>query len=164
MHLPVFVLPAFLDPRTPIDLTANDIKVMAMDTVTFGLGHGDIVRAYTAAGMRFEDKMDIWAFARMLAKIAHGYHVAVHGIFPIQESPLVPIILGTRSDARNWIGSIEQDPLPSRTPALHLLQDVALEADEGGQGMAVRIKLFAPHGGPTYALATRLQAPNPAGP
>ena len=44
--------------------------------------------------MRFGDRMDVWAFGKMLAKIARSYHVAVHGLFPLDQSPLVPIILG----------------------------------------------------------------------
>lgn len=162
MHLPVFTLPAFLDPHKPLDPAANGIDVMAIDTATFGPGPAEVVREHAAAGVKIEDRMDIWAFLRMLAKIAHGHHVSVHGIFPLHESPLVPLILGQRWDARNWIGNTERDPLPSDRPALHLLQDLPLESDNGSHGMAVRIKLFASHQSPTYALATRLQAPGVA--
>ncbi|WP_217540240.1 hypothetical protein, partial [Stenotrophomonas sp. GbtcB23] len=67
---------------------------MAIDTLHFGMGEGRLVRDWIAKCMRIEDRMDIWAFVRLLAKIAHGYHVAVYGQFPLNESPLVPIILG----------------------------------------------------------------------
>lgn len=156
MHMPVFVLPAFLNPQRPPSPTANDVEVFAIDTLTFGVGQSEVLREHSARGVRFQDRLDIWAFVRMLAKIAHGHHVAIHGMFPLEESPLVPIILGTRSDAKNWIGCTEQDPLPSDRTSMHLLQDIPLEGEDGSKGMAVRIKLFAPHNAPTYALATRL--------
>lgn len=162
MHLPVFVLPAFLDPKRPMDPTVSQLDIMAVDTLHFGLGKGELVREYQAQGMRFEDRMDVWAFARMLAKIAHSYHVAVHGLFPLEQSPLVPIILGRRSDALNWIGTTSTDALPSGGQALHLLQHLPLESDDGGTGMAVRIKLFARDPTPTYALATRIEPPEAA--
>ncbi|WP_132985020.1 HNH endonuclease [Luteimonas terricola] len=159
MHLPVFVLPAFLDPRKPMDPRVQKLEIMAVDTLHFGVGQGELVREYQAQGVRFDDRLDVWAFAKLLAKIAHGYHVAIHGMFPLQESPLVPIILGQRSDALNWIGNTLEDPLPSGGTALHLLQHLPLEADDGGRGAVVRIKLFATDPTPTYALATRLEAP-----
>ncbi len=156
MHLPVFVLPAFLDPRKPMDPHIQKLEIMALDTLHFGMGQGELVREYQAQGVQFEDRLDVWAFVRLLAKIAHGYHVAIHGMFPLQESPLVPIVLGQRSDALNWIGNTLEDPLPSGGSALHLIQHLPLEADDGGRGTAVRIKLFATDPTPTYVLATRL--------
>ncbi len=158
MHLPVLTLPGFLNPKFPPDPSAEGIEVSAMDTLTMGLGKGEIVREHASVGMQFQDRMDICSFVRMLAKIAHGYQVAVHGAFPIEQSPLVPIILGKRWDARNWIGCTEQDPLPSDRQCLHLLQDVPLTGGDGSSASMIRIKLFADYPSPTYALAARLQA------
>lgn len=159
MHLPVFVLPAFLDSRRPLALHAQEMEIMAIDTLHFGIDEGKLAREHKAKGIRFEDRLDVWAFVRLLAKIAHGYHVAIYGQFPLNESPLLPIILGRRRDAVNWIGNTLQDPLPSGGTALHLIQHLPLQADDGSGGTAVRIKLFAAHSTPTYALATRLTAP-----
>src|SRR5690606_9986380 len=117
----------------------------------------ELVREYQARGMRFEDRMDLWAFVKMLAKIAHSYHVAVHGVFPLEQSPLVPIILGQRSDALNWVGTTLTDTLPSGGQYLHLLHHAALESEDGSHAWAVRIKLFAHDPTPTYALATRIE-------
>ncbi len=100
--------------------------------------------------------MAIWDFVRLLAKIAHGYHVATRGMFPLEESPLVPIILGTRRDARNWIGCIAEHPLPSDRSALHLLNDEILKGDDQSECVAVWIKLFATQGTATYVLASRI--------
>lgn len=162
MHLPVFVLPAFLDPRRAMDPAVSQLEITAVDTLHFDLRQGEVVREYQAQGIRFEDQMDLWAFVKMLAKIAHSYHVAVHGVFPLEQSPLVPIIRGQSSDALNWVGTTLTDTLPSGGLALHLLHHAALESDDGSQASAVRIKLFAHGPTPTYALATRLERPETA--
>ncbi len=156
MHLPVFALPALLDPSKPIS-SREGIDVVAVQTTTFGSAIYQTIRSKGAVGLRIHDRLDVPAFGRMLAKIAHGYHVAVHGVFPLEESPLAAIILGTRWDAHNWIGNTEQDPLPSDRPALHLLQDLPIKGDDGECGTVVRIKLFASQPSPTYALVTRMQ-------
>ena len=162
MHLPVFVLPAFLDSRRAIDPAASQLHIMALDTLHFGLRQGELVREYQARGIRFEDRVDLWAFVKMLAKIAHSYHVAVDGLFPLAQSPLVPIILGERSDAQNWIGTTFTDTLPSGGQALHLLHHAALESNNASQAWAARIKLFAHVSTPTYAVATRISTPQDA--
>lgn len=154
MHLPVFAAPAFLTPQSPPRFPREDLNVVAIDTATFGLEGNKVFREHKAKGVHFEDKMDVWAFVRMLAKIAHGHHVAVRGLFPLEESPLLPIILGKSPDAANWIGNTEHDPLPARGNVLHLLQDVS--AEEDSRATMVRIKLFAMLNAPTYALATRI--------
>lgn len=157
MHLPVLALPGFLDPLNPPTPDANRVDVVALETLHFGVDQSLTLRNLKAFGVRIHERMDIWSFVRMLAKIAHGYHVAIRGMFRLEESPLIPIILGARHDARNWIGCTDEHPLSSDRPALHLLHEAPLEGDEGCECIAVRIKLFAPHGTATYILATQLR-------
>lgn len=47
MHLPVLTLPAFLNPKFPLDPSAEGIDVSAMDTLTMGIGEGKTVREQT---------------------------------------------------------------------------------------------------------------------
>lgn len=159
MHLPVLSLPGFLDPLHPPSPDVNRIDITALDTIQFGIGQSQALRDRSAVGVRIHDRMALWSFVRMLAKIAHGYHVATRGLFPVEESPLLPIILGKRHDSRNWIGCIDQYPLPSDRPALHLLSEEPLVGEDQSECITVRIKLFAPHGTATYVLATRLSPP-----
>lgn len=159
MHLPVFLPPRFLDPQRPPDPGTEKLEVMALDTIHFGLENGKLVRESQAQGVRFDDRMDVWAFVRLLAKIAHGYHVAVNGAFPLRESPLLPIILGQRLDAINWIGNTTHPNLPSGGAALHPLHHLPVESDDGTRGTAVLVKLFSTHPTATYTLATRFEAP-----
>ncbi|MBD8636712.1 HNH endonuclease [Stenotrophomonas sp. CFBP 13725] len=157
MHLPVLPLPGFLDPLHPPRPDAEQVDITAFDTIQFGTDQFQAIRPHSAVGVQIKDRMAIWDFVRMLAKIAHGYHVATRGMFPLEESPLVPIILGTRHDAKNWIGCIAEHPLPLDRPALHLLNDETLEGDGQSECVALRIKLFATQGTATYILASRIR-------
>lgn len=159
LHLPVFARPGFLDGGNPPG-PRKEIHVAAIDTATFGKDAIDVVREHKAAGVRFEDRLDIWAFVHMLAKIAHAYHVAIEGSFPAEESPLLPLLFGKHSDAGNWIGNVEDVPLVKpESSALHLICLDHLQGDDGSVCSVVRLKLFSTVSGPTYAMATRLQAP-----
>lgn len=62
MHLPVLTLPGFLNPKFPPDPSAEGIEISAMDTLTMGLGEGEIVREHASVGMQFQDRMDICSF------------------------------------------------------------------------------------------------------
>ncbi|QQP97962.1 HNH endonuclease [Lysobacter enzymogenes] len=162
LHLPVLALPYFLDHDRPPTPETKHINVDAIETLTFGLDNSDLIGRNQAVGARFEDEVDLWAFVRMLAKIAHGYHVAMRGVFPMEESPLVPIIMGERVDAQNWVGCTkQQDALPDGRSALHLLQEDVLTGADGSKCSTVRIKLFAGQPTCTYVLATRLTLAEP---
>lgn len=152
MHLPSFAMPAFFDPSKPISV-CDGIDLVAIETATFCQNSAALVQRHDAVGIKFNDRIDIPAFVRMLAKIAHGYCVAKRGLFPFEESPLIPIISGERFDARNWIGNLVNDPLPQGSCSLHLLGDRLLSSDDGGTGVAVFIKLFAQLPSPTPAAS-----------
>lgn len=138
MHLPALPLPGLLDPLYPPRPDPEQVDIIALDTIQFGTDQFQAIWPGSAVGVQVNDRMAIWYFVRMLAKIAHGYHVATRGMFPLEESPLIPIILGTRRDARNWIGCNAEHPLPSDRPALHLLSEAALEDDDQSECGAVR--------------------------
>lgn len=159
MSFPLLTLPRALDPEK--ELTGDDgVDVFGVDTIHFGTEHLERKHPDATRGARIHDRIDVISFVRLLAKIAHGYHVSVHGMFPLQESPLIPIILGQRLDARNWIGGMEEHPLQSDSHSLHLLAEDTLPADNGSQAVAVRMKLFAPQNAPTYVALSRLIAPS----
>ena len=159
VHLPIFIPPLCLGGR------AQDKNPEGMECVGIATLHiGDPVetlRQYSATGIRFETPMDVWAFARMLSKIAHSYHVAEKGWFPIDESPVVPVVLGERKRVKDWIGTLDSNQLEKPgSQALHLMNIAELIAPDGSVCSVVRIKLFAPMNGPTYAVVTRIQLPS----
>lgn len=158
MSFPLFTVPRALDPEK--ELTADEgVEVFGVDTIHFGTEHLERKHHGAARGVLVHDRIDVISFTRLLAKIAHSYHVSVHGMFPLQESPLIPIILGHRMDAKNWVGGIEEHQLPSDSPSLHLLAENSLSGDDESQAVAVRMKLFAPHHAPTYIAISRIMPP-----
>jgi len=110
-----------------------------------------------AVGIKFVDRIDVWSFVRMLAKIAHAYYIAEKGWFPSNQSPVLPLIMGSSRHAKQWIGCLddEQLTLPD-SKALHLLDIVELTGDDGSVCSIVRIKLLSTIHGPTYAVAVRI--------
>ncbi len=158
MSFPLLTLPRIMDPDK--DLTDEEgVDLLGTDTIHFGTERLQRGHIGAARGARIEDRIDVISFVRLLAKIAHSYHVAINGLFPLHESPLIPIILGERMDAKNWIGGMEEHPLPSDRPALHLIAEDPMFGDDGSRSVAVRIKLFAPHQTPTYVAMTRIMPP-----
>jgi hypothetical protein len=156
VHLPVFMLPLRLggnaDGRNP-----SALEVCAIDTLHLG-DVATVVRAQNAVGVQFDDRIDLWAFARMLGKVAHCYYIAETGWFPLQESPVLPVLMGKSDKAREWIGCIEHAPLVKPgSKALHLMDITDLTGSDGSVCSVVRIKLFSPTSGPTYAVVTRVR-------
>ena len=157
IHLPVFIPPLILG-GVPKYGDVEGMEIMALDTLHIGDAKR-VMREHAAVGIRFEDRMDTWAFIRMLAKIAHGFHIAQQGWFPQIESPVLPVIMGTSNLAMPFIGCLESDSLVKPgSNALHLMDIHGITGADGSVCTVVRIKLFAPALGPTYAVVTRLQA------
>jgi len=122
---------------------------------------GDVQRVlslHQATGFKTDTRVDVRAFARMLAKIAHCYHVQQRGFFPLAESPIVATILKDEGEPRIWLGTTSNRPLELKvgSTAMHLLQIDDLESDDGSLCTVVRIRLFAPLRSPTYIVTTRL--------
>lgn len=157
MTFPLIPYPRFLMPLSP-PTSASGIEVYGVDTIHFGLGEAFANRPPSAEGVRIRDRIDVISFGRLLAKIAHGYHVALNGVASSLQSPLIPIILGKKSDFRNWVGGIEENHLGFKASIRHVLDSTTFEDDDGAEGLAVTVKLFSPSG-PTYVLATQRPSP-----
>jgi hypothetical protein len=133
---------------------------MGATTLHFG-DPTEMLRQQSAVGVRFDTPMDVWAFVRMLGKIAHSYHVAEKGWFPLDESPVVSVVLGKSMRAKEWIGTLDANHLEKPgSQALHLMNITDLSGPDGSVCSVVRIKLFAPWPAPTYAVATRIRPPS----
>lgn len=159
VHLPVLIPPLCLGGRAR---DGNPEGMEYMGTATLHIGDpAEWLRQQSAVGVRFEAPVDVWAFTRMLGKIAHSYHVAEKGWFPLEESPVLPVVLGKSNRAKEWIGTLGANLLEAPgSQALHLMNIEDLTGPDGSVCSVVRIKLFAPWQGPTYAVATRLQPPS----
>ncbi|MCT8124808.1 hypothetical protein H1D31_01990 [Alishewanella sp. BS5-314] len=155
MHLPCFVTPIGLGGKSNNDNPAS-IDIFAVDTMHLG-GMVGVLEQKNIPAVQQIEKLDIWSFVRMLAKIGHSYHVAMRGEFPLSESPVVNIALGKSDHAKHWIGCLEEHPLTKvGSKALHLMDITDLQGANGSIATVVRIKFFDPVKGPTYAVVTRV--------
>lgn len=158
VHLPEFIRPGCLGGASPDD-NPESLVLVAVHTLHVGDAQRTI-QANAAAGLEYEDAIDLWPFVRMLAKIAHAYYIAEKGWFGPEESPVLPLIMGRSRMAKEWLGCLDGDHEQLRLPeskALHLLDIVELPGDDGTLCSIVRIKLLSTDAGPTYAVAVRIR-------
>lgn len=157
IHLPVFILPLRLG-GTPKDGSPRGVEIFAVDTMHIG-SPLSTMRAYAATGVQVQDYVDTWAFARMLGKIAHCFYIGEKGWFPLEESPVLPVVMGKSDLAKEWIGCLEHAPLVKPgSHALHLMDITELPGPDGSICSVVRIRLFSTSSGPTYAVVARIRA------
>lgn len=155
IHLPVFATPLVLGGKAK-DNEPDGIEITGIDTLHIGNAI-ETVQKYRATGMEIQTKWDIWSFIRMLAKIAYSYYVAEKGVFPLKESPVLPIAINQHNYAKQWIGCLEDHPLlKPRSEALHLLDISELVGADGSICSVVRIRLFSVFSSPTYSVVVRI--------
>lgn len=156
IHLPEFTMPLVLGGK---DTTNNPASIDVVGIHTLHIGDAiDGVKYNRATGVEITTRIDIWSFVRMLAKIAYSYCVAEKGLFPKEESPVLPIALQKHNNAKEWIGCLEGDPLTKPdSNALHLLGMTEMRGEDGKILSVVGIKLFSVRSGPTYSVVVRIR-------
>lgn len=107
----------------------------------------DAARAPPSAAGFTVGQIDLGAFMRMLAKIAHAYLVSQRGLGTFKPL-LMELILSGGEDSHKWVGGLPMEPA---VPNLH-----TIAAGEIVRGDAtyyfVDIRLFAQIGAPTYRV------------
>ena len=142
--LPVFEPPAFLRGQR----ADEQIRIRALDPLDLGNPLPSLPSANTRGNVtvEFTIDMDVWAFARMLAKIGYCCAVAHLSLRRIGEVYVLPSILGQSNDVQTWVGS--EDILFNR-PA-NLLHQVEVFVSSGV--VFARVCLFAAFGGNPYTV------------
>lgn len=160
LHLPMFIPSRFLEGTL---FRKEGAEIRGFFTIFVGSEASNLagfLEKHDAKGMQGEARVDAISFGRLLAKIAHGYLVAEEGIFPAEQSPILPIILGNATDISDWIGSCDKCPLDESATADDLFHSIALITNpdhELGAAKIVYIKLFAGWGAQiTYAVVARV--------
>lgn len=149
--LPVLVRAGIMAGRAP----SSGVTVMATESLNFGKSIADMLSTQDAIGLEGVSQIDTMSFARLLAKIAYGFTVAEEGLFPRDESPVLPLILGQTGDATNWVGS-SSGPTPPNPKARHTVQVLPLNGNDGSTGAGVKLRLFANSGCTGYEIAVRI--------
>lgn len=105
-------------PANKIEIHGIHWKLLGKDAVKF-FNDNDL------SGLKVNTKLGVNDFLRLLAKIAYGYYVSVNGLFPKEQSPLLPIILGKKSKVDysflDFIGQDTQKNKESINNPLHII-------------------------------------------
>lgn len=120
--LPVLGQPGcMLGKNYPVD----KVDIHGIDNKFFGKNAINFLKNNDLNGLRIPTKLGINDFLRLLAKIAYGYYVAKNGIFPKDQSPLLPIIFGKNTEmgysSLNFIGQDTQKNKESINNPLHII-------------------------------------------
>jgi hypothetical protein len=94
----------------------------------------------------------------MLAKIGYSYAVACIGLYPRDEVPVLPLILGQSDDDSAWVGSAQYTvSVEAKQPqhALELIEHTGNEGDRAAKVFVARVKLFASSGATGYEVVVR---------
>lgn len=151
LALPLFALPAHVrgDKVPNLKVIVSGAWTIPVSAATFDaaarrVGQGDTLLRVS---------LDVYAFARLLAKIAHGF-VAIADIGDVEAFLPGPMFASDESIGR-WVGGA-----PDMKVVAEGLHGVCLEVIEGE--IHVRVRLFAQLGGPEYlVVAGRLIEPSP---
>ena len=149
IHLPILEPPAFLTGT----VFSSSVGVKGIDTIHVGKHPMEVLSKHNKPGIRFETAIDVNAFLRMIAKIAHAYHVANLGLFPRSESPLLPLIFNSSKGLNNWIGSGANIP---ENVSRNCGQILWCTYDDIKKVNFTCLKLFPSQPGGNYISVTRL--------
>ena len=150
LQLPRLVPPGFLAGRP----YAGGVTVSGCEILRFGKDPGRVAKELGIRTIQVTDRIDVTAFARMLAKIGYAFAVFERGPFPLSEVPVLPLILGRSNDASAWVGSAEFETESEKRGAPWVLGTYeGTRLDE--RVTIARVKLFANAGATGYEVVVR---------
>lgn len=139
LHLPLFPPPGLMTGR----FVLSGGLIQGVDSICVGKAPHSFLMSQGATGFRIDERIDLAAFMRLIAKIAFCYLRAERGPYPREESPVLDLILGKRSDFGNWIGCGTFSPTLLSNNSMHVISIESIENDFGENGVVVRVKLFS---------------------
>lgn len=113
---------------------------------------------YGAASIDLSATIQPPTLIRFLCKIAHGFHVAERGLFPLEESPAIALLRAERTDYSNWVGSKPTSKTQEQQTSMHEMSVEDVTTQSGLQCVVVNIALFESFG-PKFAYQVVTRAP-----
>lgn len=152
IHLPIFTTPGAIFGKVAEE--GAEIKELA--TLHLGMDNfNNFSKDNNVNGLKFNTKIDVISFCKVLCKIAYGYHVHKKGLFPREESPALKIMLGEITTMKHWMGS--RDAVYPDAKGLHILNTEEIHLKGGVTMHMVYITLFHGMGvNSEYAVITRV--------
>ncbi|MCK8783917.1 HNH endonuclease [Roseomonas sp. NAR14] len=162
-----FVLPLFWRPGifTPIGLSG---RLEEFGMRVFNIHLGDLPEG--KSNIYSEVAINIISFARLIAKIAHGFAIAVLGLDGLVPFLSKAIIVSDTAVLNFFVGADQRMIMP-----INSRHEISFEAVKAfvGELLVVRVRLFSAFGTPVYQVvvgslteqgAIRLQLPSPPAP
>jgi hypothetical protein len=154
LHLPRLEAAGFLTGRPHV----NGINVCGIETLVFGKAPDQVVSDLGTKTIQTTVNIDVASFVRMISKIGYSFAVAAQGPFPLNEVPVLPLILGSALDGSAWVGSSEYNlNVEARLPQYGLgLVSVKATVDRNIEEILIaRVKLFVNAGATGYEVVVR---------
>jgi hypothetical protein len=154
LHLPKLAPAAFLSGQPPV----NGTSICGSQTLYFGKPPEKVAASLGTKGITSTSNLDVPAFARILAKIGYGFAVAHYGMYPLEEVPVLPCILGLADDASTWLGSADYRlPIEDKKPthAIGLRAAAYTNGQNTHTVLIAQVKLFAASGATGYEVVVR---------
>jgi hypothetical protein len=141
LALPLFALPAYLrgDDLPNLKVVAPGARIVSVSATTLQAAASRVAQG--EIGVR--NSLDIYAFAKLLAKIAHGF-VAIADLGNV-EVYLPGAMFASDESIGKWVGGAPDEKLTAE--GLHACRIEIIEGE-----ILVRIRLFAQLGGPEYLV------------
>jgi hypothetical protein len=115
----------------------------------------ELLQLHDVDGVHKRIELDIVAFARMLAKIAHGLAVASYGLNGLTEFYLPPVIRGLTDKVGRWVGCMGDPVRPGTPEGLTIVRFHRERLIQDGIQVAelwATIRLFAHWDSPEYTV------------
>jgi hypothetical protein len=154
LQLPRLEATAFLSGRAPV----NGVTICGSEILVFGTAPDKVASELGTKTIQTTANMDVIAFVRMLAKIGYSFAVAAQGPYPLNEVPVLPLILGSALDGSTWVGSAEYSlAVEAQSPQHGLCLISAIVTVDGNteEILIARVKLFASAGATGYEVVVR---------
>jgi hypothetical protein len=154
LQLPMLESAAFLVGRPPV----NGIVPCGSELLAFGKPPDKVAADLNTTAIQTSAKIDLAAFIRMLAKIGYSFAVAAQGPYPLDEVPVLPLILGSAFDGSTWVGSAKYRlEIEAQSPQHALgLVSAKITVDSNVEEIFIaHVKLFASAGATGYQAVVR---------
>lgn len=154
LFLPKLEPAAFLAGKPPV----TGVHISGIQVIAFGKSPQAIAKSLDVKTLQVTANIQAHDFARMLAKIGYSYALASNGLYPRDEVPVLPLILGKSDDDSTWVGSADyQIGVEAKGPqhAIELVERTGTEGNETVKVLVARVKLFASSNATGYEIVVR---------
>jgi hypothetical protein len=131
---------------------------VVLETLVFGRPPDKLAVDLGTNTIQTSVNIDVPSFVRMIAKIGYSFAVAAQGPFPLNEVPILPLIIGSVFDGDTWVGSAEYNLMVEAQSPQHALGLISTMMTVDGNTeeiLIAQVKLFASASATGYQVVVR---------